>query len=118
VGHPHPCPDPPCVGKLVDGEQTNVVRDEPGEVDDGRSFSWDCASSGVRTVVEQVLTPRVAGGCTATLRVIHHGPAAGLGGAVLDRLTRRYLRTKADGLKARCEGRRSLSGSPGAPAMP
>jgi hypothetical protein len=85
-----------------------VVRDEPSEVDDGQSFTWDCASPGVRTVVEHVLTPRVAGGCRATLRVIHHGPAAGLVGAVLDRLTRRYLRTEAEGLKARSEGRPSL----------
>ena len=27
--------------QLADVEQTNVVRDEPGEVDDGRSFTWD-----------------------------------------------------------------------------
>jgi hypothetical protein len=59
-------------------------RDEPSEVDDGQSFTWDCASPGVRTVVEHVLAPRVAGGCRATLRVIHHGLAARLVGAVLD----------------------------------
>ena len=88
------------------------------EVDDGRSFTWDCSSPGVRTVAEHVLTPRINRGCKATLRVIQRGPAARLVGAVLDRLTRRYLRIEAEGLKARSEGRRSLSGNPGAPAMP
>jgi hypothetical protein len=71
----------------------------------------------VRTVAEHVLTPRVAGGCTATLRVIHHGPAGRLVGAVLDRLTRRYLRTEAEGLKAR-SGPAFVEREPGRPAMP
>ena len=112
-------------GPLIVGER--VVVSQPRlstrtwtviEVDDGRSFTWDGASPGVRTVAEHVLTPRINGGCTATLRVIQRGPGARLVGAVLDRLTRRYLRTEAVGLKARSEGRPSLSGSPGAPAMP
>jgi uncharacterized protein YndB with AHSA1/START domain len=88
------------------------------EVDEGRSFTWDSASPGVRTVAEHVLTPRVAGGCTVTLRVLQRGPAAWLVAAVLNRLTRRYLGLEAEGLKARSEGRRSLSGNPGAPPMP
>ena len=56
-------------------------------------------------VGEHVLTPRVAGGCTATLRLTQRGPAAWLVGALLDRMSRRYVRLEAEGLKARSEGR-------------
>jgi uncharacterized protein YndB with AHSA1/START domain len=115
----------PHTGSLVVGEKIVVCQPRLGtrtwtvtEVDDGRSFTWESASPGVRTVAEHVLTPRIAGGCTATLRVTQRGPAARLVGAVLDRLTRRYLRMEAEGLKARSESRRSLSGNPSAPAIP
>lgn len=112
-------------GTLALGEQ--VVVDQPRlptrtwtvtDVDDGRSFTWESGSPGVCAVADHVLTPRVAGGCTATLRVTQRGPAARLVGAVLRRLTHRYLRMEAEGLKARSEGRRSVSGNPAAPAMP
>jgi hypothetical protein len=46
----------------------------------------------------------VAGGCTATIRLTQRGPAAPLVGALLDGLTRRYLRMEAEGLKSRTEG--------------
>jgi uncharacterized protein YndB with AHSA1/START domain len=72
-------------------------------VEDGRSFTWEAGNAASRGVGEHVLTPRIAGGCTATLRMVQRGPAARLVGAVLDRITRRYLRMEAEGLKARSE---------------
>jgi uncharacterized protein YndB with AHSA1/START domain len=72
-------------------------------VDDGRSFTWEAGNLASHAVGEHVLTPRIAGGCTATLRVTQRGPAARLVGALLDGLTRRYLRMEAEGLKARSE---------------
>jgi uncharacterized protein YndB with AHSA1/START domain len=75
------------------------------EVDDGRSFTWEAGSAAARGVGEHVLTPRIAGGCTATLRLTQRGPAARLVGALLNGLTRRYVRMEAEGLKARSEAR-------------
>jgi uncharacterized protein YndB with AHSA1/START domain len=73
------------------------------EVDEGRSFTWSAGSAVSRGVGEHVLTPRVNGGCTATLRLTQRGPGARLVGGLLDRITRRYLRMEAEGLKARSE---------------
>ncbi|MBL8924859.1 MAG: SRPBCC family protein [Pseudonocardia sp.] len=73
-------------------------------VDEGRSFTWEAGSAVSRGVGEHVVSPRAAGGCTATLRLTQRGPAARLVGAVLNRITRRYVRMEAEGLKARCEG--------------
>jgi uncharacterized protein YndB with AHSA1/START domain len=73
------------------------------QLDDGRSFTWVAGNAASRAVGEHVLTPRADGGCTATLRLTHRGPAARVVGLVLDRLTRRYLRLEAEGLKARSE---------------
>ena len=72
-------------------------------VDEGRSFTWEAGSAVSRGVGEHVVSPRMAGGCTATLRLTQRGPAARLVGALLDRITRRYVRMEAEGLKARCE---------------
>jgi uncharacterized protein YndB with AHSA1/START domain len=72
-------------------------------VEAGRSFTWEAGSGVSRGVGEHVLTPRVDGGCTATLRLTQRGPGARLVGVVLDRITRRYLRMEAEGLKARSE---------------
>jgi len=76
------------------------------EVDDGRSFTWVASASGVRTVGEHALLDRGAGTCTALLRLTQHGPVGRLVGLLSARLTRRYLRWEAEGLKARAEGRR------------
>jgi uncharacterized protein YndB with AHSA1/START domain len=73
-------------------------------VDDGRSFTWEAGNAASRGVGEHVLTPRVSGGCTATLRLTQRGPVAPLVGVLLDGITRRYLRMEAEGLKSRSEG--------------
>jgi uncharacterized protein YndB with AHSA1/START domain len=84
-------------------------------VDEGRSFTWRSGSRLGGGVGEHVLTPRVRGGCTATLRLTQQGPLAWLVGALLDRTARRYVRMEAHGLKARAEG----GGPTGrAPAVP
>jgi uncharacterized protein YndB with AHSA1/START domain len=107
-------------GPLTVGEQ--VVVEQPRlptltytvtAVDEGRSFTWAAGSRASQGVGEHVLTPRIAGGCTATLRLTQKGPAARLVGAVLNRITRRYVRMEAEGLRARCEARAASSG-PGA----
>ena len=74
-------------------------------VEEGRSFAWEAGSAAARGVGEHILTPRIAGGCTATLRLTQQGFAARLVGAVLDRITRRYVRMEAEGLKACSEAR-------------
>jgi len=97
-------------GPLTVGEQ--VVVSQPRlptltytvtGVEDGRSFTWEAGNAVSRGVGEHVLTPRIAGGCTATLRVTQRGPAARLVGALLDGLSRRYVRMEAEGLKRRSE---------------
>jgi len=97
-------------GRLEVGE--HVLVSQPGlptltytitELEDGRLFTWEAGNVASRGGGEHVLTPRVGGACTATLRMTQRGPAAWLVGLALDRLTRRYLRLEAEGLKARSE---------------
>lgn len=108
-------------GPLAVGEQVVVAQPRLPtltytitRVEDGRSFTWEAGSAVARGVGEHVLTPRIAGGCTATLRLTQRGPAARLVGVLLDRMTRRYVRMEAEGLKARSEARAARSsGVPG-----
>jgi uncharacterized protein YndB with AHSA1/START domain len=95
-------------GPLTVGEQ--VVIEQPRlprltwtvtEVVPGRSFSWTAGSAVARGVGEHVLTPRRGGGCTATLRLRQVGPAGPLVAVVSRGLTRRYVRTEAEGLRSR-----------------
>lgn len=97
-------------GPLAVGEQVMVSQPRlprstytVTELDDGRSFTWEAGNALVRGVGEHVLTPRVGGGCTATLRLTQRGPAAWLVGLLLDGVVRRYVRMEAEGLKARSE---------------
>jgi uncharacterized protein YndB with AHSA1/START domain len=97
-------------GPLIVGERVVVAQPRlptltytVTAVEEGRSFTWEAGSAVSRGVGEHVLTPRVNGGCTATLRLRQRGPGARLVGVVLDRITRRYLRMEAEGLKARSE---------------
>ena len=99
-------------GPLVVGERVVVVQPRlptltytVTAVDEGRSFTWEAGNAVSRGVGEHVVTPRGTGGCTATLRMTQRGPGARLVGMLLDRLTRRYLRMEAEGLKVRSEAR-------------
>ena len=99
-------------GPLAVGEQVVVAQPRlptltytVTTVEEGRRFSWAAGSGVARGLGDHVLTPRIARGCTATLRLTQQGPAARLVGALLSGLTRRYVRMEAEGLKARSEGR-------------
>lgn len=69
-------------------------------------FSWTTTNPGVTSFADHRLEP-VAGGTRVELVVRHEGPLAGLTSRIYATLTRRYLRTEAEGLKARVE---ALSG--------
>jgi Poly-beta-hydroxybutyrate polymerase (PhaC) N-terminus len=68
-------------------------------------------------VAEHVLTPRVAGGCTATLRVIHHGPARDSSEPCWTGSPAATCARRPRGSRP-AAGRRSLSENPGAPLCP
>jgi uncharacterized membrane protein len=68
----------------------------------GRSFSWESTGPGVRSIGDHEITPTPAG-CRVTLRFTQGGPLGGLVGVLMSGLIRRYVRTEAAGLKARCE---------------
>jgi uncharacterized protein YndB with AHSA1/START domain len=72
-------------------------------IDPGLSFTWEAGNAVSCGVGEHALTPRVGGGCTATLRVVQRGAAAPVAAALLRRIARRYVRMEAEGLKARSE---------------
>ena len=72
------------------------------EFDEGRSFSWTSRSGGLRTLAEHRLEPR--GESTAvTLSIDQSGFLARIVAVVTSGMTRRYVDTEAQGLKARCE---------------
>ncbi len=72
------------------------------EVVPGRSFRWSSRSPGIASVGDHVLEP-TATGCRVTLSLAQTGPLAPAVGVLLGRLTRRYVRMEAVGLRARCE---------------
>jgi uncharacterized protein YndB with AHSA1/START domain len=69
------------------------------DVDQGRSFTWEAAAPGLRTVAEHVVADGAAGTSTITLRIDTTGPAAGMMGLLLGGMTRRYVAMEADGLQ-------------------
>ena len=75
------------------------------EVEERRSFTWVATAPGVRSVGEHELVDRGPDGCTAVLRLTQHGPGGRLVALLYGRLTRRFVRWEAEGLKARAEGR-------------
>lgn len=68
----------------------------------GRSFSWTSSSVGVMSVAAHAIEP-AAQGCRLLLSLTQAGPLASLSGLLLGRLTRRYLRLEAEGLRDRVE---------------
>lgn len=76
---------------------------EVTELEPGQSFSWTAKSVGLTSVGRHRVVPR-PGGATVTLALHQEGPLAAIMGFLTKNLTRRYVRTEAEGLKRRCEG--------------
>jgi uncharacterized membrane protein len=68
----------------------------------GRSFQWTSSSGGVTSVADHVLTD-LNGMTHVLLTVDQSGLLAPLIGLAFGGLTRRYMRTEAEGLKRRSE---------------
>jgi uncharacterized protein YndB with AHSA1/START domain len=76
------------------------------EVDEVRPrefFAWTTRSSGLTTLASHRLQEVPTGGVRATLRIEQRGAVGWLVGLLTARITRRYLRMEAEGLKRRCE---------------
>lgn len=73
------------------------------ELDPGRSFSWTSTSGGVRTTAVHEVAPAPAAGSLLQLGIRHTGLLAWVAAKGFGRLTRRYLRMEAHGLKQRAE---------------
>lgn len=77
---------------------------EVTELAPGESFTWVSGGPGVRTTGRHAVSPAdAAGNVTVTATLEQAGPLGPLVGLLTGRLTRRYLRTEAEGLKAHCE---------------
>jgi hypothetical protein len=66
------------------------------------AFSWSNQSSGIRSFGDHRVSP-VEGGTRVDLLLRQEGPLAGLSALLYARLTRRYVRMEAEGLKRRVE---------------
>jgi uncharacterized membrane protein len=73
-------------------------------LEEGRGFSWESKSPGLRGVGHHWIetTPT---GCRVTLGVDFRGPLAGLVSRFYGRLTQRYIELEAEGLKRESEAR-------------
>ena len=74
----------------------------------GLGFEWVTKNPLVSAVGAHWITP-TPGGCRVTLSVDFSGPLAGPIAWLYGRLTTRYVRMEAEGLKARSEGRGRMS---------
>ncbi len=70
----------------------------------GRGFTWEAGAPGFHSVGEHYVTEIDPGRCTARLGVRSTGFLATLFGRRIRKITERYVRMEADGLKARAEG--------------
>ena len=71
-------------------------------LDEGRGFSWQSKSPGVRGIWHHWIEP-TPHGCRVTLGVDFRGPLAWLVSRLYGTLTQRYIEMEAAGLKRRCE---------------
>ena len=69
------------------------------ELDEGRSFTWESASPGVKVVAGHVVEPH-AGGSRLTLAITVSGPMAPVGWLMTRSLSKRYVETEAASIKA------------------
>lgn len=85
---------------------------EVTEVDPGRSWTWRQRSPGGTTFAVHELEPQGDGRTLVRQRIDQRGPIGVLVGALMLRLTKRYLELEAQGLRARCEARVRSGASP------
>jgi uncharacterized membrane protein len=69
----------------------------------GREFSWQAQGPGVLTTGTHRVEPTGTGSARITAILVQAGPLGPVVGLISARLTRRYLRTEVEGLKAYCE---------------
>ena len=69
-------------------------------IDDGRSFTWESAQPGIRTVGTHVLTPVGDGATTIELGIAWSGPLAPLIRLAIGRKARSYVAREAEALDA------------------
>ena len=72
------------------------------EVVPGESFTWQATGPGLVSIGRHIVRSR-PDGCDAVAEIEHRGPLAPVLGLLTPRLTRRYLRIEAEGLKRHCE---------------
>jgi uncharacterized membrane protein len=71
-------------------------------LEDGRGFSWESRSPGLRGIGHHWIEP-TSTGCRVTLGVDFRGPLAWLVSRLYGKLTQRYIEIEAAGLKHRSE---------------
>jgi uncharacterized membrane protein len=69
----------------------------------GQEFTWQARAKGVVTTGTHRVTPNADDTVRVTAILDQSGPLGPLVGLLTWRLTKRYLRTEVDGLKAYCE---------------
>jgi uncharacterized membrane protein len=80
-------------------------------VDPGVSWTWSQRSPGGTTLATHELVAHGDGRTLVRQRIDQRGPVGMVVGALMRRLTRRYLELEAQGLKATSEGLRRRDGS-------
>jgi hypothetical protein len=68
-----------------------------------KTFTWTTHSRGVTTVARHVVAAREEGGTRARGEIDQYGPLALLARIFYSRVTKRYLKQEAEGLKQHCE---------------
>jgi uncharacterized protein YndB with AHSA1/START domain len=93
------------VGAVVRMKQPRLptMRWQVVDVVPGVSWRWVARSPGITTIAGHTLTATSPGSTLVEQSIEHRGPFAWLHGRATRRLTRRFLRLEAEGLKARCE---------------
>ena len=69
----------------------------------GESFTWQAQGPGVLTTARHVVAALADGRSRVTATLDQAGPLGPVVGFLTRRLTRRYIRTELEGLKAYCE---------------
>ncbi len=99
--------DPP--GPLAVGSRARVVQPKLSpvtwtvtEVIAVRSFTWTSKAMGADLTAFHAITP-TSSGSSVTLAIEYDGPTSTMVAGLTRRITTKYLRMEADGLKAACE---------------